>query len=85
MDRICGIRATRLGSRHKAEPVLKDKDPRGNPIYWIGPPGAAQDAGEGTDFDAVNNSWVSVTPIQIDLTRYQYMNDLTAWLKDVPL
>jgi len=80
---IKGVCATRLGSRHKAEPVLRAEDPRGNPIYWIGPPGEAADAGDGTDFDAVANNYVSVTPLQIDLTRHQYMKDLESWLEGV--
>lgn len=82
-DQILGVRATRLGSRHKAEPVMRAEDPRGNPIFWIGPPGEAADAGEGTDFHAVNNGYVSVTPLQIDLTRYPYMQDLASWLEGV--
>lgn len=75
-----GYQATRLGQRHKAEPVIKSVDPRGRSIYWVGPPGAAQDAGEGTDFYAVNAGFVSVTPLQIDLTWYERINALQAWL-----
>ncbi len=79
-----GIRATRLGHRHKAEPVVKSEDPRGRPIYWVGPAGAEQDAGEGTDFHAVRNGYVSVTPLQVDLTRHQSLQAVAAWLEDVP-
>ncbi|MDO9423599.1 MAG: 5'/3'-nucleotidase SurE [Methylobacter sp.] len=75
-----GYRATRLGQRHKSEPVIKSKDPRGRIIYWVGPPGAEQDAGPGTDFYAINTGFVSVTPLQVDLTRYERINDLKAWL-----
>lgn len=75
-----GYQATRLGQRHKAEPVIKSADPRGRSIYWVGPPGAEQDAGEGTDFYAVNAGFVSVTPLQIDLTWYERINALQAWL-----
>ncbi|MDI1229637.1 MAG: 5'/3'-nucleotidase SurE [Methylobacter sp.] len=75
-----GYRATRLGQRHKSEPVIKSKDPRGRIIYWVGPPGAEQDAGPGTDFYAVNTGFVSVTPLQVDLTRYDRINDLNDWL-----
>lgn len=63
------IRATRLGRRHQAEPVIRAKDPRGREIFWIGPPGACLDAGEGTDFHATALGEVSITPLQIDLTH----------------
>lgn len=75
-----GYQATRLGQRHKSEPVIKSADPRGRSIYWVGPPGAEQDAGPGTDFYAINAGYVSVTPLQIDLTRYERINDLKEWL-----
>jgi len=80
-----GYQATRLGQRHKAEPVIKSRDPRGHPIYWVGPPGAEQDAGPGTDFYAVNAGFVSVTPLQLDLTWYERINVLKAWLPKEPL
>lgn len=82
-DQLKGFQTTRLGSRHKAESVIKDKDPRGNTIYWIGPAGPEQDAGPGTDFHAVRHGYVSVTPLQIDLTRHNFINDLSNWLKGV--
>jgi len=63
------IRATRLGRRHQAEPVIRAHDPRGREIFWIGPPGACLDAGEGTDFHATALGQVSITPLQIDLTH----------------
>lgn len=63
------IRATRLGRRHQAEPVIRAQDPRGREIFWIGPPGACLDAGEGTDFYATSQGQVSITPLQIDLTH----------------
>ncbi len=78
--KIKGFQATRLGSRHKSEGVIIQNDPRGEPMYWVGPPGAAQDAGEGTDFHAVSNNYISVTPLQIDLTRYDSLADLKKWL-----
>ncbi|TDY00141.1 5'/3'-nucleotidase SurE [Thiohalophilus thiocyanatoxydans] len=77
---LSGYQATRLGHRHKAEPVIKAEDPRGRDIYWVGPPGAEQDAGPGTDFYAVRNGYVSVTPIQIDLTRHQALQSVADWL-----
>jgi 5'-nucleotidase len=61
--------ATRLGKRHESEAVIKTTDPHGREIFWIGPPGAARDAGEGTDFHATSQGWVSVTPLQVDLTH----------------
>lgn len=75
-----GIRSTRLGHRHKAEPVVKTTDPRGRTIYWVGPAGAEQDAGPGTDFHAVREGFVSVTPLQVDLTRHSALSILEAWL-----
>lgn len=63
------VRATRLGRRHQAEPVIRARDPRGREIFWIGPPGATRDAGEGTDFHATAQGEVSITPLQIDLTH----------------
>jgi 5'-nucleotidase len=76
-----GLRATRLGHRHKAEPVVRDSDPRGRPIYWVGAAGAEADAGEGTDFHAVRAGYVSVTPIQVDLTRHAALSTLGEWLQ----
>lgn len=70
-DQLQGVEATRLGHRHKAEPVIKSADPLGQPIYWVGPPGAEDDAGAGTDFHAIRNKRVSITPLHVDLTRYQ--------------
>ncbi|OQK15662.1 stationary phase survival protein SurE [Methyloprofundus sedimenti] len=78
---IKGFQSTRLGQRHKAEPVIQAKDPRGRIIYWVGPPGAEQDAGPGTDFYAVSQGYVSVTPLQLDLTRYDALDLLKEWLQ----
>ena len=75
-----GYQATRLGQRHKSEPVIKSNDPRGRIIYWVGPPGGEQDAGPGTDFYAISEGYVSVTPLQIDLTRYESIDALASWL-----
>lgn len=79
-DRIAGFSSTRLGHRHKAEPVTRAKDPRGRPIYWVGPAGPEQDAGPGTDFHAIRNDRVSVTPLQVDLTRHETIVRLQEWL-----
>jgi len=77
---IKGFQSTRLGQRHKAESVIKTQDPRGRTIYWVGPPGAEQDAGPGTDFYAVSQGYISVTPLQLDLTRYDTLDTLKDWL-----
>ncbi|NOZ37579.1 MAG: 5'/3'-nucleotidase SurE [Gammaproteobacteria bacterium] len=82
-DELKGFQATRLGHRHKAEPVIQDQDPRGRTIYWVGPPGAEQDAGPGTDFHAVRNGYVSVTPILVDLTHHERVEPLQNWLKEL--
>ncbi len=74
-----GIKITRLGRRHMSEAVVKQTDPRGLPIYWIGPAGRAADAGEGTDFNAIEQGYASVTPLKIDLTHYEMMAELTQW------
>ncbi|NIR58542.1 MAG: 5'/3'-nucleotidase SurE, partial [Gammaproteobacteria bacterium] len=73
--RVRGMQVTRLGHRHKAEPVVRSVDPRGESIYWVGPPGQEQDAGRGTDFHAVREGYVSITPIQVDLTRHRAIEE----------
>lgn len=76
-----GIQVTRLGRRHKAEPAIKTTSPRGEIVYWVGAAGEAADAGEGTDFHAVANGFVSITPLQMDLTHAAQISDLKTWLK----
>jgi len=76
-----GVSVTRLGKRHKAESVVKTTNPRGQTVYWVGAAGLAQDAGEGTDFHAVANGFVSITPLQMDLTRFSQMDSVNTWLK----
>ncbi len=75
-----GVAVTRLGKRHKAEPVVRASNPHGETVYWVGPAGKAQDAGEGTDFHAVANRRASVTPLQIDLTQFSQLEAVRAWL-----
>jgi 5'-nucleotidase len=75
-----GIRTTRLGRRHKAEDVIQTQNPRGETVYWVGAAGPAADAGEGTDFEAVASGYVSVTPLQVDLTHYAELKTVAAWL-----
>ncbi len=80
-QQIKGTKATRLGKRHESEAVIKTQDPHGRDIYWIGPAGKAKDAGEGTDFHAVTNDYVSVTPLQIDLTHATQLDILKKGLQ----
>jgi len=81
MTEIKGIKSTRLGNRHKSEPSIQDlKDPS---LYWIGENGKEADNGEGTDFHAVSNNFVSVTPLQIDLTKYPELKQVSEWLEDI--
>jgi len=82
-DRLQGISVTRLGKRHKAEPVVKASNPHGEAVYWVGAAGKAQDAGEGTDFHAVSQQHVSLTPLQIDLTQYSQLDAVRGWLAQV--
>lgn len=75
-----GMEVTRLGRRHKAEPVVKTSSPRNETLYWIGAAGAAADAGPGTDFNAVERGAVSITPLQIDLTHKEQLSLVHHWL-----
>lgn len=79
-EQIAGMSMTRLGKRHQAEPVIKSPSPRGEMLYWVGAAGEAQDAGPGTDFYAVANKRVSITPLQADLTHTQQLEQLRSWL-----
>jgi len=74
-----GIRTTRLGFRHKSEPAVKALDPHNRPIWWIGPAGAGQDAGPGTDFHAVGEGYVSVSPVKVDLTAHAALDKVANW------
>ncbi|HEX5049449.1 MAG TPA: 5'/3'-nucleotidase SurE [Gammaproteobacteria bacterium] len=76
---IKGVRTTRLGFRHKSEPVIKALDPKNRPVYWIGAAGAGQDAGPGTDFHAIANGYVSVSPIKVDLTAHASLPAVENW------
>ena len=80
LKKLMGFEVTRLGTRHRAEPTIKTTSPRGKTIYWVGPPGEEEDAGPGTDFHAINNNKVSITPLQIDLTDYNAFNYLSEWI-----
>jgi len=83
LDEIKGIRVTRLGARHKAEGIVRTKDPAGREIFWLGPPGLEQDATEGTDFHAVANGYVSITPLTVDLTAYRQLSVLQNWVDKI--
>jgi 5'-nucleotidase len=83
-EHLRGFKPTRLGYRHRSEPVMRTSDPRGRSVYWVGPAGEGADAGEGTDFDAVANGYVSVTPLQVDLTRYAALEEIGDWLSGRP-
>ena len=80
-ERVRGRLVTRLGKRHKAESVVKAITPRNETVYWVGAAGEAQDAGEGTDFHAVANDYVSITPLQIDLTHNAQLTTVRSWLE----
>jgi len=79
-ESIAGIEVTRLGRRHKAQPVVPGKNPRGETVYWVGPAGAAREAGPGTDFNALERNAVSVTPLQVDLTHAAQIPLVTGWI-----
>ncbi|MCG8324239.1 MAG: 5'/3'-nucleotidase SurE [Thiotrichales bacterium] len=81
LQALNGYEMTRFGNRHKSQPAQKSLDPRGRPIYWVGPVGAEQDAGPGTDFHAVNHKRVSITPMQVDLTAHACLDNLNQWAK----
>jgi 5'-nucleotidase len=84
-DQLEGTEVTRLGRRHKAEAVVKSTNPRGETVYWVGAAGDAQDAGAGTDFNAVAHRKVSITPLQIDLTQYSSLDHVRSWLVEPAL
>lgn len=81
-DSIQGIQATRLGKRHKSEAVIRQLSPHGQEIFWVGPAGQEQDAGPGTDFHAIRNNFVSISPLEIDLTRYRALETVAQWLEE---
>jgi 5'/3'-nucleotidase len=82
-EAIDDIVVTRLGNRHKSEPAQEALDPKGRKVYWVGPVGPEQDAGEGTDFHAIRSNKVSITPLQVDLTRHEALNIFSNWIDDL--
>ena len=79
-DAVAGFEVTRLGNRHRAEACVSQQDPRGRQWFWIGPAGAEQDASAGTDFHAIRQGCISITPIHVDLTRYQALDQVASWV-----
>ncbi|MCF6318323.1 MAG: 5'/3'-nucleotidase SurE [Proteobacteria bacterium] len=79
VEQVKGIKVTRFGNRHKAENTVQELDPRGRKIYWIGPAGPEADAGEGTDFHAIKSGFVSITPMQVDMTKYSAIDAIKQW------
>ena len=84
-DEVKGFEVTRLGYRHRAKESFRMEDPLGRPMYWIGPVGDGLDAGPGTDFNAVERGYVSITPIHVDLTRYQALEQVSHWISEIDL
>ncbi|HBV75684.1 MULTISPECIES: 5'/3'-nucleotidase SurE [Vibrio] len=80
LEQLAGTQVTRLGARHHAENMIKQLDPRGQEVYWLGPPGKEADAGEGTDFYAIEKGEVSITPLRVDLTAHEAMQHMRAWV-----
>lgn len=83
VEQVKGVRVTRLGRRMSSESVIEEKDLRGHPIYWIGPQADALDKAEDTDIYAISEGYVSITPLHIDLTAYQVLDDLSGWISKV--
>jgi len=80
-EELAGFEVSRLGNRHRAEACVPQTDPRGRQWWWIGAAGPEQDAGPGTDFHAVRTGHISITPIQVDLTRYQALEQVGSWVE----
>ena len=79
-EQVRGFEVSRLGNRHRAEACIPQQDPRGRQWWWIGAAGPEQDAGPGTDFHSVRTGHISITPIQVDLTRYQALEQVAGWV-----
>lgn len=82
-DALAGFQITRLGHRDRAEGAVPMTCPRGKERYWIGAAGQGSDAGVGTDFHAISHGYVSVTPVQVDMTRHECLPALREWLEGV--
>ena len=84
-EQLHGFEVTRLGQRHKSEPAIRMKDPKNRTVYWVGPAGGGADAGPGTDFHAIAVNRISITPLQVDLTRHAALTRVGDWLADLDL
>jgi len=84
LEALKGYRMTRLGRRHVAQPVVRVESPRGEPMFWVGAPGAIKEAGPGTDFHALQNQEVSITPLRVDLGDSAASDEVAAWLESLP-
>ncbi|NVJ61312.1 MAG: 5'/3'-nucleotidase SurE [Gammaproteobacteria bacterium] len=82
-EEIAGYQLTRLGSRHRADTIIPAEDPKGRRVYWIGPTPGAQDESEGTDFYAVDNGYVSITPLSVDLTAHDCFEQVGEWMSEL--
>ncbi|MDW7549526.1 5'/3'-nucleotidase SurE [Pseudoalteromonas sp. McH1-7] len=80
LDELKGIKVTRLGARHKADTMTEQIDPWGRSVYWYGTLGRESDAGEGTDFHAVNNGYAAITPLKVDMTAHESLDAVASWL-----
>ena len=85
IEELRGLRMTRLGHRHRAEPAIRQEDGENCSVWRVGPPGADKDGGKGTDFHAVREGFVSITPMQVDLTRHRDFSTLSEWLRQISL
>ena len=83
LAQLRGVRVTRLGHRHPAEPAIASTDPKGQTVWRVGPPGPSKDSGEGTDFHAVESGYVSITPLQVDLTCHPDLEALRQWATQI--
>lgn len=83
VEQVKGIQVTRFGNRHKAENTVQDTDPRGRKIYWIGAAGPEADAGKGTDFHAIKHGFVSITPMQVDMTKHAAIDEIRQWSEKI--
>jgi 5'-nucleotidase len=82
-QQLAGIQVTRQGRRHRADTMIKTTDPRAKDIYWYGPVGQERDAGPGTDFNAIKTGYCSVTPLSVDMTAHQSLDDMQQWIKNI--
>ncbi|TMO54020.1 5'/3'-nucleotidase SurE [Pseudoalteromonas phenolica] len=83
LTELKGVKVTRLGARHKADTMTEQIDPWGRSVFWYGSLGSESDAGEGTDFFAVNQGYAAVTPLKVDMTAYETMDAMSSWLEEV--